>query len=474
MPSAIEQWVINDKVTDEIAGILSDGETFHNLNPAIIHKIANYAQIEHFKIDQILVRHGKTGKRLYFILKGVVEVQIPDVHGEIRKRVLLKKGDVVGEISLLTESTYSANIVALSDTTTFYLDSQHFISLIREYPEFAEIMSTLMTNRMTQNRGINQVGRYQLLGKLGEGTMATVFRAYDKKLDREVALKMLKYNLACNPRFVDRFEQEAKIIASLNHPNIVNVIEVIEEFSTHFIVMEKLQGQNLSMAMKQKGAFSIQEVREILSQLASALQYAHSHGETGIIHRDIKPSNIVIDHDGNIKLTDFGIASPPQDKDIRVEGTPSYMAPEIINSELSDGRADIYSLGVMAFHMLTGSRPFSASRVVRLLKMQVEQPPPDIRNARPDIDEELAFLIEQSLSKDPNRRISDWNRIREILRPVESENKIQLEPDELGILIRFRDTSYKKSAKLTKAIQKLLEDENTNHTIKLHKGSNTD
>ncbi len=462
-----------NKVTDEIAQVLSDGETFHDLDPVIIHKIASYAHIQHFETDQILVRHGRTGNRLYFILKGVVEVQIPDVHGEIRKRVLLRKGDVVGEISLLIESTYSANIVALSDTSAFYLDSLHFISLIREYPAFAEIMTALMTSRMAQNRGINQVGRYQLFGKLGEGSMATVFRAYDKELDREVALKMLKYELACNPRFVERFEQEAKIIASLNHPNIVNVIEVIHEFSTHFIVMEKLQGLNLSMVMYQKGTFSIHETREILSQLASALQYAHNHGETGIIHRDIKPSNVIIDHYGNIKLTDFGIASPPQDKDIRVEGTPSYMAPEIINSEVSDGRSDIYSLGVMAFHMLSGSPPFSASKAVRLLKMQVEQPPPDIRNARPDIDENLAIFIEQSLSKDPNNRISDWNRIREILRPIGGKNTILLEPDELGILIKFRDTSYKKSAQLTKAIQMLLEDEDTNHTIELHRGNNT-
>ena len=462
-----------NKVTDEIIQILSDGEIFHDLDPTIIRKIATYAQIERFETDQILVRHGKTGKRLYFILKGLVEVQIPDVHGEIRKRVVLKKGDVVGEISLLIESTYSANIVALSDTIAIYLDNPHFISLIREFSEFAEIMSNLMTSRMAQNRGINRVGKYQLLGKLGEGNMATVFRAYDKELDREVALKMLKYDLACNQRFVDRFEQEAKIIASLNHPNIVNVIEVIEEFSTRFIVMEKLQGQNLSVAIKQKGKFSIQETREILSQVASALQYAHNHGETGIIHRDIKPSNIVIDQNGNIKLTDFGIASPPQDKDIIVEGTPSYMAPEIINSEVSDGRADIYSLGVMCFHMLSGSLPFSASKVVRLLKMQVEQAPPDIRNARPDIDEDLALFIEQSLSKDPNSRLSDWNRIREILRPVESKNTILLEPGELAILIKFRDTSYEKSAKLTKAIQKLLADEETNHTIELHKGNKT-
>ncbi len=460
--------------SDEIIKTLSNVRILRDLDSDIIEKIANYTQVERFQKGQIMVKRGKTGKRLYFIFKGKVEVQVPDVHGEIWKRVILNKGEVVGEISLLVESTYSADIIALSDTVSFYLDSAHFMSLIKKYPEFAEVMSTLMTDRMAQNKGINQVGKYQLLGKLGQGSMATVFRAYDKELDREVALKMLKYELACNPGFLDRFEQEAKTIASLNHPNIVNVFEVIDEFSTRFIVMEKLQGQNLSRAMRQKGAFSINETREILSQLASALQYAHNHGKTGIVHRDIKPSNIVLDHYGNVKLTDFGIASPPQDKGTTVRGTPSYLAPEIISGKAIDGRADIYSLGVMAFHMLSSGLPFTASTLKRLLKMQVDQKPPDIRNACPEIDEDFAVLIERSLSKNPDNRISDWDQIRKVLRPVAGKNTIRLEPDELGVLIKFHDTSYKESARLTNTIQKLLQDEDINHSIELHRGSSTD
>ncbi len=456
--------------TDEITLILSGVKILQDLDVEIIRGIAEHTRVEKFKKGDLVVEAGQIGKRIYFIFEGRVEVQIPDVHGDIKSRIILKKGEVVGEISLLINSTYSADIRALSKTTAFYLDQQHFKQLIEEHPEFAEVMSQLMTNRMAQNGGINQVGKYELRSKLGEGNMATVFNAWDPELEREVAIKMLKYKLAYDEKFLDRFEQEAKIIASLNHPNIVNVFEVIDEFSTRFIVMEKLHGQDLSVILKDKGAFGLVETREILSQVAGALQYAHNHGDKGIVHRDIKSSNIVVDPYGNIKLTDFGIAGPPQGKDVNIEGTPSYLAPEIINGDLLDGRADIYALGVMAFHLLTNSLPFSASTLSKLLKMQVNQKPPDIRNACPEIDEDLAGFIDSALSKEPDDRISDWDVIRKILKPP-GQLHLMLDPDELAVIIRFRDTGYQQSASFINAMQKQLQDAGINHQIEMHRGS---
>ncbi len=456
--------------TDEITLILSGVKILQDLDVDIIRDIAQNTQIAEFDEGEMMVRAGEKGNRIYFIFEGKVEVKIPDVHGEIKNHVTLKKGEVVGEISMLINSTYTADIVVLSKTTAFYLDHSHFKELIEKHSEFSETMSQLMTNRMAQNGGINRVGKYELKSKLGEGSMATVFSAWDPELEREVAIKMLKYRLAYNETFLDRFEQEARTIASLNHPHIINVFEVIDEFSTRFIVMEKLHGQDLSAMLKEKGAFGLKQTREILSQVASALHYAHNHGEAGIVHRDIKPSNIVIDAYGNIKLTDFGIAGPPQDKEVNIEGTPSYLAPEIINGDMLDGRADIYALGVMAFHMLSNSLPFSASTLAKLLKMQVEQKPPDIRNACPDIDEELAGFIESALSKEPDNRISDWNAIHKVLKPA-GQFQLALDPDELAVIIRFRDTSYQQSARFINAMQKLLQDEEINHQIEMHRGS---
>ena len=459
--------------TDEITLILSGVKILQDLDVETIRAIAENTGTEHFEEGDLVIKAGEVGTRIYFIFEGQVEVHLLDPHGEIQKRILLKKGEVVGEISILVNSMYSADVIALTKTTAFCLDRRYFKELIEQHPDFSEVMSQLMTSRMAQNGGINQVGKYALRSKLGEGNMATVFNAWDPELEREVAVKMLKYKLAYDDKFLDRFEQEAKTIASLNHPNIVHVFEVIDKFSTRFIVMEKLHGQDLSDLLKDQGSFGIAETREILSQVASALQYAHNHGELGIVHRDIKPSNIVVDAYGNIKLTDFGIASPPQDKEVNIEGTPSYLAPEIINGDMLDGRADIYALGVMAFHLLTNSLPFSASTLAKLLKMQVSQKPPDIRNACPEIDEDLAGFIESALSKEPDDRISDWDEIRRILKPPGQLN-LKLDPDELAVIIRFRDTSYQQSAGFINAMQKQLQDEGINHQIEMHRGSDED
>ncbi|MCP4493823.1 MAG: protein kinase [Gammaproteobacteria bacterium] len=456
--------------TDDIALILSGVTILQDLDASIIQDIAENTKVESFGKGNLIVKSGQIGDRIYFIFEGKVEVQIPDMHGKIKKHIVLKKGEVVGEISLLINSTYSADIVALSKTTALYLDQKNFKQLIEKHPDFAEVMTQLMTKRMAQNGGLNRVGKYELRNKLGEGAMATVFSAWDPDLKRDVAIKMLKYKLAYDDKFLNRFEQEARIVGSLNHPNIVNVFEVINQFSTRFIVMEKLHGQNLSQILKEKGAFGLVETREILLQVASALHYAHNHGNKGIVHRDIKPSNIVVDSYGNIKLTDFGIASPPQDKEVNIEGTPSYLAPEVINGDLLDGRADIYALGVMAFHLLTKSLPFTASTIAKLLKMQVTQKPPDIRKACLGIDDDLAAFIESALSKEPNDRISDWNEIRRILKPL-NQLRLILDPDELAVVIRFRDTTYQQSAAIINAIQKQLRDEDINHEIEMHRGS---
>ena len=234
--------------------------------------------------------------------------------------------------------------------------------------------------------------------------------------------------------------------------------------------MEKPHGRDLAAILAEQGPFDLAPTREILSQVASALQYAHNHGEKGIVHRDIKPSNIVIDNYGNIKLTDFGIASPPQSRDLIIEGTPSYLAPEIIRGDVFDGRADIYAMGVMAFHMLVGSPPFIATNLSRMLRMQVEQAPPNITDSCPEIDTDFADFINGALSKEPGDRPSDWEIIRDILKPP-NQLSLMLDPEELAVVIRFRDTAHQRSAKLISTMQELLREEGINHEIEMHRGN---
>ncbi len=166
---------------------------------------------------------------------------------------------------------------------------------------------------------------------------------------------------------------------------------------------------DLSAVLKQKHRLSLAQTRRILTQVAAALEYAHNEG---IVHRDVKPSNIIINQFNHVKITDFGLAKPPDDKNENIEGSPHYLAPEIIQSLPVDGRADIYAMGIMAFHMLTGSPPFTAQSLDKILNMHVNQRSTDIHSYRNDIDQDMALFIERALEKDASKRINSWKHIK--------------------------------------------------------------
>ena len=455
---------------DDIALILSGVEILQDLDVDAIEDIARSVRFTRFIRGDLMVTRGKPGARLFIIFDGQVQVHLPDQKGREAKDIILRKGAVVGEMSMLTGNPYSADVVALTDTTAMYLDREQFMALIEKHKSFAECMSQLMSERIAQNGEINRVGKYDVVEKLGEGAMAVVFSAYDKELDREVAVKMLKYELAYDPEFLERFEREARIIASLQHPHIVNVIEIINEFSTRFIVMEKLDGENLQEVMKRKGVFSTDQSREILFQVAKALQYAHAQGSSGIVHRDIKPANIMMDGHGNIKLTDFGVSGPPQNENVSVEGSPNYLAPEVINGTLVDGRADIYALGVTAYFMLTNRQPYKARSIRDLQSQRINNPLPDVRDSRPEVDVDFAAFIKRALTVPPEERLQDWEDIKNILNPSGDQKDNKLSGNEVALTIRIQDADSVQSTRILEGIRKLLRDEGVRHSIEMLSG----
>ncbi len=455
--------------TSNFVNLLAKIDIFAELDKITRKDIARYFKIDRYNEGQKLIESGQTADRFFIILSGTVELKVPDLIGRKQRKVALGEGAVLGEIGLLTNTPYNLDAVAEDKTVVFYLDREAFSELLKKHKSFATKMTRLMGTRMAHDGGINQVGRYTLTREIGEGNMAKVFEGYDPTLDRHVALKMLKYDLANDEDFLKRFDHEAKVIAKLNHPNIVNVYETVREYSTSFIVMERLWGKDLDQILKDNGPLSIAEARRILYEVICALEYAHSQGEKGIIHRDIKPANIFVDDDGQVTLTDFGVAKPPTDVVTTVLGTPKYLAPEIIKGEPFDGAVDIYSVGIMAFTILTGKPPFSAGSLTELLAMQVYEEHPDIRTYRPNIDDDLKNFIDSALIKDPKQRISDWDRIKELLKPGSGRELPRIGQDDIAFVTRIHNSSYQDTALIIKKLKQILEEEKLDHHIEMIK-----
>ncbi len=233
--------------------------------------------------------------------------------------------------------------------------------------------------------GAEKFSRYELREELGQGGMATVYRAYDPMFEREVALKILKRESLNDSQVRERFERETKIIARLEHAAIVPVYDVGRDRDQLFYVMRYMTGGSLVERI-QRGALSLAEIAHILQRIAAALDYAH---HKGVIHRDLKPGNILFDEEDNAFISDFGIAKFAQAAtkltSSGIIGTPTHMSPEQARGEEVDGRSDIYSLGVILFEMLSGKTPFEATTPLGMAFKHASEPPPHIRDINPSL-----------------------------------------------------------------------------------------
>ena len=249
---------------------------------------------------------------------------------------------------------------------------------------------------------ISQLGRYEMISELGQGAMGVVYKARDPLIDRVVAIKTINLGLALEEKeeYEGRFYQEARAAGRLNHPNIVTIYDVGKSGNIAYIAMEFLQGNELRDLLREERNLPVEQIVDIVAQVAEGLAYAHQHG---IVHRDIKPSNIMLIRDGRIKITDFGIArmasSAVHTQTGMVLGSPKYMSPEQVLGKEIDRRSDIFSLGVMLYEMLTGGSPFVGENVNAIMyqTLNLVPPPPSTLNA--SVPDMLNFIVAKALAK---------------------------------------------------------------------------
>ena len=263
---------------------------------------------------------------------------------------------------------------------------------------------------ITKGQKIND--RYEIIRSIGEGGMANVYLARDIILNRLVAVKILRGNLAEDEKFVRRFQREAIAASSLNHPNIVEVYDVGEDDGKYFIVMEYVDGKTLKSLIKKRGALTVPEVVDIMLQLTSAIAHAH---ESYIIHRDIKPQNVIILEDGRVKIMDFGIAAQLNSNEFTqtnsVMGTVYYLPPEQANGTGATVKSDIYSLGILMFELLTGTVPYKGDSPVEVAIKHMKNPLPSITDAYPEIPQSVENVVLKACAKNPKNR---YNSAREM------------------------------------------------------------
>ena len=267
-------------------------------------------------------------------------------------------------------------------------------------------------------RGQKINDRYQIIRTIGEGGMANVYLARDLILDRDVAVKILRGDLADDEKFVRRFQREAIAASSLSHPNIVEMYDVGEDNGKYYIVMEYVDGKTLKSLIKKRGSLTLAEVIDIMMQLTSAISCAH---DSNIIHRDIKPQNVLIKEDGIVKITDFGIAMALNSNELTqtnsVMGSVHYLPPEQANGKGATVKSDIYSLGIVMFELLTGRVPFKGENAVEIAIKQMKNQIPSVCNINSQIPQSVENIILKACAKNPKNR---YDNVLEMYHDIES------------------------------------------------------
>ena len=367
------------------------------------------------KAGERFVTQGEVEDRAYVIRRGACLV-IVEKEGELHPVDHYGPGDIVGGLGILTGEPRRAHVEAETDMDLWVMTRAQFDGFSEKDPDLLDFITELVADRLDSRRptAYRTIGNYVAADIIGRGAFSIVYKGFHRVLNIPVVIKMMRHDMALRPEFFESFYNEAKTIAALDHEHIVKVHDFDERYRTLFIIMEHVKGETLQSLIHRLGVIPPGTAARFLWQACSALAYAHEHG---IVHRDINPANLIVAQNQRVKILDFGLACPTGTADFDGLGTAAYMAPEQIEGDPLDGRADIYALGVTAFEMLTGRRPFPEDEAMRLMKLHLTRDIPDPKALNPHIPEGLRRFVLTAGRCDPNQRYADMNRAMADLEP---------------------------------------------------------
>lgn len=371
-----------------------------------------------FGAGQRIICQGSLGDSLFLIQRGKCLVILEKNH-EFHVIGNMKPGDIFGELALLTGDFRSAHVETLTDVVVWSLDKVRFEHIANNSQELVEFLTDLATERLCSQKitAEKNVGRYRVTDVIAEGGWSIVYKGFHSVLNLPVAIKMLKHSMALDSDFYESFQREAKTIALLNHDNIVRVYDIEQSYKTVFIIMEFLRGITLRQVIDSGVGLPLPRILKILLQICYGLDYAHAQG---VVHQDVKPGNVFIVEGDKAKIVDFGLATPIGGCSDDLPGTPHYMAPEQIEGEPVDPRTDIYSLGITAYEMATGVRPYPDD-ICQTLEYHMTKNTPDPRKINPDLPERFVNFVKRSTRKEPAERFQSVAEAINELELIEQE-----------------------------------------------------
>jgi eukaryotic-like serine/threonine-protein kinase len=378
------------------------------------------------KYDRMTYTFIKPGKRFVeqgaredvaFIIQKGSCIAIVEKDGELYPTEHYGVGDIVGGLGILTGEPRRAHVEAETDMEVWVLKRDDFEDISAKDPGILSFLSEVVADRFDSRRptAYRTIGKYVSTDIIGRGAFSIVYKGVHTGLNMPVAIKMMRHDMAMHSEFLSGFRNEAKTIAGLNHENIVKIYDVEELYRTVFIIMEHVAGNSLTEMIKKLKKIPIGLAVHFLSQICSALSYAHGRQ---IIHRDINPSNMIIRGNDQLKIYDFGLSCPIGTEDFGNTGTAFYMAPEQIEGDPLDGRTDIYAMGICAFEMITGKKPYEHSDLNATFNMHLEGKLPDPADFTAEIPESLRQFILKAAHRDPQQRYLSAGQAFEALRPL--------------------------------------------------------